>query len=1005
MATTTTNAGTAGAGPITVKGPDGKPYSGRTASGVFPIGLNEWNRHYGIILLNRPVPWIEHLPAVGEVMPEWIRQLADMAENLVTTIMWSNPHTTKMPDHREYYQKGFYQLPNGRFLVFSLTDGKRFKCSRYVLEESHHEEYAKLGSFDVSTLFPPPVQVPQALVVAPAPITGQFGPYRPPQQSGTSVGYGENVALRQPAGAPRPSQQLIFQSFPGSSNPLGRQAPPSVPYTSSQGTPQQQYQTFELSHAQPLPSPSMTGFQGANNAVDLIALAGQTHHDGTTHGTSLTGNRSGDTNVLPQRSYAPMSTLQPGQAPPGQQQPQVSVEQRLLEGMHNDALMSRTPSGQSTGNAHEAPYIEQPHEDSNKAAGNTTKERKTNQGKSAPENGHYVNQGDDSDECQILESPPKVFKSNGTGKQQGRSHPNGSSNEQQQRSAPSSSNGTIVPPRPQSSQLTGTHQPAQPSRDSQHNGSPAQPRTASSNAPVVSQGGACPTNGQAGLPTTPLRPLTRLGLEQVLKALQFGSTERLPPMLRPYYEAASRNLIRALQIGSAAALPATLHGAYTVLYPDFRANLEALKARTAAKTAQNGRPIANARNEVIQYAGQKRPKDGENTESEDVKRPRTHSLIAEALSAYTSRPSVSPAGPFTPEPSHPHSVQRTSSISMLSSTSAYSYRQPGPRNVRGPSSTSTPPPQSGRSMLPQGSSVTPQHMSPMYSYPAGNMPSQYCRGPMPQGSFAIPQQYPSRYNPRPMAPLPGHIGMMPQWHGSPTGYLPNNIHYMPTPQSGYQSTYEGLPIIQNSPKDNAAIRPVIAEQQRLQVGRATNNGAKSASPLSSIQPPQHIPCSAVAQPTLFVEKSNTGKRNRDESRVDDGAGEDKWVPPSKKHQGQHGNGGEPASSQSKNLTDADRRLAETVRKVSRQKEGSGTTVGTKKHGFEASDKEGLKSNAITGYPTILSNNSINKQQKGIMSSDHLSTTEPADSDTNVHQVKRDSEDSENGRTSQMKPPS
>ncbi|KAL9023254.1 MAG: hypothetical protein Q9196_007314, partial [Gyalolechia fulgens] len=63
--------------------------------------------------------------------------------------MWTNPYAVRRPDHRYYSHVGFFQMMNGRWLIFDLVTGRRMEFRIMFLEEPGVESLMGLGSLDV----------------------------------------------------------------------------------------------------------------------------------------------------------------------------------------------------------------------------------------------------------------------------------------------------------------------------------------------------------------------------------------------------------------------------------------------------------------------------------------------------------------------------------------------------------------------------------------------------------------------------------------------------------------------------------------------------------------------------------------------------------------------------------------------------------------------------------------------------------------------------------------
>ncbi|KAL8722865.1 MAG: hypothetical protein Q9181_007404, partial [Wetmoreana brouardii] len=141
---------------------------GQPETGGFPIGLTQRNRMLALLHLSHRLPWVDPIPAVGEVVPEWLRDLgtlmtsnatesnststATLADCDVVTIMWSNPFTTRRPNHMYYINRAFYDMPQRNWLMFDTITGKRVEFNIQFLGSFEEQSPVGIGSLDVEFL-------------------------------------------------------------------------------------------------------------------------------------------------------------------------------------------------------------------------------------------------------------------------------------------------------------------------------------------------------------------------------------------------------------------------------------------------------------------------------------------------------------------------------------------------------------------------------------------------------------------------------------------------------------------------------------------------------------------------------------------------------------------------------------------------------------------------------------------------------------------------------------
>ncbi|KAL8966556.1 MAG: hypothetical protein Q9197_005913 [Variospora fuerteventurae] len=79
----------------------------------------------GLLHLSEPLLVPMPFPRVGEVVPQWLRNLAAISPAHAVTILWEDPRHCRRPDHRFYHDMAFYQMPDGEWLTFNLGSGRR----------------------------------------------------------------------------------------------------------------------------------------------------------------------------------------------------------------------------------------------------------------------------------------------------------------------------------------------------------------------------------------------------------------------------------------------------------------------------------------------------------------------------------------------------------------------------------------------------------------------------------------------------------------------------------------------------------------------------------------------------------------------------------------------------------------------------------------------------------------------------------------------------------------
>ncbi|KAL8720709.1 MAG: hypothetical protein Q9225_002475 [Loekoesia sp. 1 TL-2023] len=215
---------------------------GDSITGGFPLGLTPTNLRLGLIHLSSRLPWNDPIPQIGSPVPEWVLALANIVNTCQVTIMWTNPYQVRRPDHRFYSDMGFYQMPNGQWLIFDLVSGKRVQFDIQFRESPGVESLAGMGSYDVGWVVPR--QQIGAQPVVPYEAQGQSDGGRsqvppgaapagsqPPNQGG-GLGTPLKVEEQHTNTAARPNSGPTFEPHSRSRHIAGRPAgfpPPSSP--------------------------------------------------------------------------------------------------------------------------------------------------------------------------------------------------------------------------------------------------------------------------------------------------------------------------------------------------------------------------------------------------------------------------------------------------------------------------------------------------------------------------------------------------------------------------------------------------------------------------------------------------------------------------------------------------------------------------------------------------------------------------------------------------------
>ncbi|KAL8741714.1 MAG: hypothetical protein Q9184_008352, partial [Pyrenodesmia sp. 2 TL-2023] len=107
----------------------------------------------GVLHLSACLPFPHAFPRVGELVPQWVRDLAAVPNTPAVTIMWENPREVRRPDHRFYTNMAFHQMPDREWLIFHLDTGKRTRDFNLVLRDDPGIGYMEgLYTYDVGAL-------------------------------------------------------------------------------------------------------------------------------------------------------------------------------------------------------------------------------------------------------------------------------------------------------------------------------------------------------------------------------------------------------------------------------------------------------------------------------------------------------------------------------------------------------------------------------------------------------------------------------------------------------------------------------------------------------------------------------------------------------------------------------------------------------------------------------------------------------------------------------------
>ncbi|KAL8786943.1 MAG: hypothetical protein Q9213_002485 [Squamulea squamosa] len=517
----------------TVIGIDGKPFSGPTAN-----GLKEWNNKLGLIHLSRPLKWTSPLPKVGEVVPDWLRRLGDLSNTQPTTIMWSNPHTTVMPNHLYYFEKGFYQLPDKKWLIFSLRDGKRFQCKFWPLEKPNHEIFSQIGSLDVMAYFQPLVRGVHADSVVFGSSSGQPQTVTSEGQNGSGSHSGS--LIHSPSTTSRPYQQLTWQQ-------------PNVPAAFEQSGPHADMKTAGNEHIKKFDELLLPMFKerATDYAIDILSLVdAHMKQDHKTNGVLNAEHDPVSANLAQQPSSTTGHAL-PADQIPGSQLAEVTEGQHLTQGTPSHRSSGRTESDSSNKtikaiSAADTSVIQ----DSglSTASAQANREKRTEEGGSDPgdmqvDDNHHVKalKIDGRDECHGPCSNPSKPNPGEAEKHREKSSQTGTSLTQKQPSTTPaiSSEATTVLSGSQASQFPRLSRTMRPSGETP---AVAPQGTSFADSSTPHQATHTPTPGQMKFEDNKPRKPSQEEMRCVIDALRQHSPVNLPLALHPYYNWGARQI-------------------------------------------------------------------------------------------------------------------------------------------------------------------------------------------------------------------------------------------------------------------------------------------------------------------------------------------------------------------------------------------------------------------------------------------------------------------------------
>ncbi|KAI4239409.1 MAG: hypothetical protein LQ352_007800 [Teloschistes flavicans] len=171
-------------------------------------GLTDRNEAIGLIHLQRFIPWQwGPITAVGEVVPDPLQQLAKLSNCWVVTIMHSDPFKVRRPQHACYWNRAFYEMPHGGWLVFDLCTSRRVEIELRFLEDFQDQDPTGIGSIDWPREFP--AWIPRAAAGTPS-----GGPPRSQQSGRRAPANTRQQSRPQTADTAEPRRQLARTPMP-----------------------------------------------------------------------------------------------------------------------------------------------------------------------------------------------------------------------------------------------------------------------------------------------------------------------------------------------------------------------------------------------------------------------------------------------------------------------------------------------------------------------------------------------------------------------------------------------------------------------------------------------------------------------------------------------------------------------------------------------------------------------------------------------------------------------
>ncbi|KAL8869983.1 MAG: hypothetical protein Q9174_003863, partial [Haloplaca sp. 1 TL-2023] len=128
--------------------------NGHPETGGLPLGLTNRNWQLGLIHLAEKIPWVwGEYPSHGDIIPLELQNCGMMLASEATTIMWSDPFKIKRPDHRFYYDRVFYEMPDGNWITWEQSTGQcQYLANIELLDSIDEQSPVGVGSMDVSDI-------------------------------------------------------------------------------------------------------------------------------------------------------------------------------------------------------------------------------------------------------------------------------------------------------------------------------------------------------------------------------------------------------------------------------------------------------------------------------------------------------------------------------------------------------------------------------------------------------------------------------------------------------------------------------------------------------------------------------------------------------------------------------------------------------------------------------------------------------------------------------------